>query len=101
MNFIDYLITSLSLLQLKKVQERLSPKLSEVLVEKKLDMVFVMLTDVLDESSHMIFAGDDAKETMIQAFGLKTEENNFYLPGVVSRKKQLIPRIMNALAEKI
>lgn len=32
----------------------------QVLAEKKIDMVYVMLTDILEESSKIIFDGENA-----------------------------------------
>lgn len=43
--------------ELDKVAEKLRPFLKEVLGEKRIDMVYVMLTDILEESSRVIFEG--------------------------------------------
>ena len=48
-------ISAMSREELDKVAEKLRPFLKEVLGEKRIDMVYVMLTDILEESSKVIF----------------------------------------------
>ncbi len=59
--------------------------------EKKFDFVILMLTDVLNEGSHLIYVGDD--EIIQQAFNAAPKEGLVFLPGIMSRKKQLIPML--------
>lgn len=85
---------------LDKVGEQLRPYLKDVLGEKKLDMVYVMLTDILNEASKVIFEGDEAASILNTAFDVPVKDYAV-LEGVVSRKKQMIPSLMNAMAEKV
>ena len=95
-------ISALSREELNKVGEQLKPFLNQVLGEKKIDMVYVMLTDILEESSKVIYAGHDAGTLLAEAFRVEIEEDeSVYLEGVISRKKQMIPTLMNALTEKL
>ena len=94
-------ISAMSKLELEKVQERIIPKLSEMLVEKKLDMMFVMLTDIFNESTYLIYEGEDAAETVAKAYECAASRDGLMLKGVVSRKKQLIPALIGALTEQI
>ncbi len=57
----------------------------------KLSMIILMLTDVLKEGTQLIYMGDD--EIIHQAFGVMPKENTLFLPGVMSRKKQVIPML--------
>ena len=59
--------------------------------QKNLSMMILMLTDVLMEGSQLIYLGDD--ETIQQAFGVTPKGNTLFLPGVMSRKKQVIPML--------
>ncbi len=93
-------ISAMSKEELDKLGEQLSPFMIQVLGEKKLDMVYVMLTDILDESSKVIFAGNEAGKLLANAFKKNEDEQGILLPGIVSRKKQLIPQLMNTLAER-
>ncbi len=92
-------ISAMSQTELTRVQERVAPILPQMLLEKKVEMIFVMLTDILEESTRLIFVGEDAKAVVTDAFGT-AEQTQIELKGVVSRKKQLIPALMNALAER-
>ena len=95
-------ISALSREELNKVGEQLKPFVNQVLGEKKLDMVYVMLTDILEESSKVIYAGHDAGTMLAEAFRVEiAEDESVYLEGVISRKKQMIPTLMNALTEKL
>lgn len=63
------------------------------------DMLFFLLTNIIDESSGLVFFGENAKEFAERAFGGKAEGNYLYLPDVVSRKKQFVPRILSAMQQ--
>jgi len=95
-------VSALSREELNKVGENLKPFMRQVLGEKKLDMVYVMLTDILEEASNVICEGHDAEKLLAEAFHVTdTEEmDGVYLEGVISRKKQMIPTLINAMAEK-
>ena len=93
-------ISAMSREELDKVGEELRPFMVQVLGDKKIDMVYVMLTDILEESSKVIFYGEDAGRILALAFHKREEEEGIWLEGIVSRKKQLIPQLMNTLAEQ-
>ncbi len=59
--------------------------------EKNFSMVILMLTDVLKEGSQLIYVGND--ETIRQAFAAHPKGNTLFLPGIMSRKKQVIPML--------
>lgn len=94
-------VSALSREELDKVGEQLKPFMNQVLGEKKLDMVYVMLTDILEEASKVIYAGHDAGKMLTDAFCVENDgEDGVYLEGIISRKKQMIPMLMNAMTEK-
>ena len=55
------------------------------------DLVILMITDVLKEGSYLLYVGSD--DTIQQAFGVEPENKQVFLPGVMSRKKQIIPML--------
>ena len=59
--------------------------------DKGYDMVLLMITDVLEEGTHLLYVGSD--ETIRQAFSVEPVNNHIFLPGVMSRKKQIIPML--------
>ena len=59
--------------------------------EKNLEFMVLMVTDVLNVGTHIVYLGDE--EIFHQAFNTKLKDNVCFLPGVVSRKKQVIPML--------
>ncbi len=60
--------------------------------DKQYDMCLLMLTDVLKEGTELLYVGD--REIIRQAFGLTdVGDGHIFLPGVVSRKKQVVPAL--------
>ncbi len=91
-------ISSMAADELFEIAERLKPYIEKACEEQGLDMIFFMLTDILEESTNLIYAGDKAGEFVEKAYGVPREAGDYYkLTGVVSRKKQLIPAFMAAL----
>ncbi len=85
--------------ELQEVKEKLIPYMPQVLEERKLDMIYIMLTNILEESSELIYVGAEAREIAETAFHghFEARENSLWLKGVVSRKKQVIPAFMATL----
>jgi manganese-dependent inorganic pyrophosphatase len=59
--------------------------------EKEFDLVILMITDVLREGTELLYVGSD--DTIQQAFSVTPKANRVFLPGVMSRKKQIIPML--------
>ena len=93
-------ISAMSREELDKVAEQIRPFMVQVLAEKKIDMVYVMLTDILEESSKIIFDGENAGKILGAAFRKEERSGGILLEGIVSRKKQFIPTLMNEMAER-
>ena len=92
-------LNSMSKEELQEVKEMLTPYLPKVLEKNGVQMVFFMLTDILDESTELLCCGARAKEYIIDAFDLKENTEKMILKGVVSRKKQLIPTLVSELQQ--
>lgn len=92
-------INSMSADELEEIKEKIMPELSEVAGKDDLDMLFFMLTNIIEESSQVVFAGNKALHTLNSAFGMNAEGDVVNLPGVVSRKKQLLPAIVEAIQQ--
>ena len=93
-------ISALARTELDKVQARVMPLLDKMQVDKKIDMYFVMLTDILEESTYLIYAGDEAASIAAAAYNQPQSKDGLMLKGVVSRKKQLIPELINVINER-
>ncbi len=85
-------------------QEELSllrPKITEYMesIQGDWDILFFLLTNILTESSELVFVGEKAKEIVDAAFCGRTENTWISLPGVISRKKQFVPKILNGMQQ--
>ncbi len=99
---IDFGVSQVSAMtrpELDRVRERIMPQLQAMRESRRLDMMFVMLTDILTECTDLIYAGENAAALVASAFDCEKSPDSVMLKGVVSRKKQLIPELMNALTE--
>ena len=63
----------------------------ERMEERKYDMMLFLITDMLQEGSHLLFLG--ASDVIAQAFNVKPKGNRVFLPGILSGKKQVIPAL--------
>jgi len=78
----------------KKMLERKEEFLDTMKLLKKkngYDMIILMLTDVLVEGTVLLYFGND--DTIRYAFSVEPKDNEVFLPGVMSRKKQIIPML--------
>ena len=57
---------------------------------KGLNLFMFVITDIINSNSETIAIGDRA-DLVEKSYNVKLEDNRAYLPGVVSRKKQIIP----------
>ncbi len=95
-NFGAGQISSMDQTELEQLRPQMAAYMESVV--KKDEMLFFLLTNILTESSDLVFVGEGAKEVAEAAFG-KGEENWVHVPGMVSRKKQFVPGILSALQQ--
>ncbi len=60
------------------------------------NVLIFMLTDILNEGSEIMIAGPD-KDVVGRAFDVKILGDSIFLPGILSRKKQVIPPLTSAI----
>lgn len=99
LNFGVGQINSMDGEELKKIGDKLNSYLEKAYQEYGLEMLFFMLTNIIDESTQILCQGNGARELVEEAFGVKPEDGVYILKGVVSRKKQLIPAFISALQQ--
>lgn len=92
-------ISAMSRQELDRVQKRIEPWMEQMMGEKQVQMLFVMLTDILNESTFLIYRGANAEQIVARAYQCPASQEGVLLENVVSRKKQLIPSLINAMAE--
>lgn len=79
-----------------KLQSDLLMYMKTYLNSNNYNLLLLMVTDVVNEGSFILFTGRD-EELPNKVFATEPGTNSIYLKGVVSRKKQVIPFITNAL----
>ena len=93
-------ITSMNQDELDEVKGRLIPYLEEARKTQGLHMLYLMMTNILEESTELLCCGENAKEQVLEAFELPGDTEKILLKGVVSRKKQMIPVLVTYLQQK-
>ena len=89
-------ISSMDSEELKEIKESLLPFMVSECGRHGVTRVYFMLTDIMTQSTELLFYGEGSREMAENAFKMEPENDAFYLEGVVSRKKQLIPPLMEA-----
>lgn len=92
-------INSMNPDELVEIKERLIPYMEKNLGLHGESMLFFMLTDIIHESTELLCFGGDCADVVEEAFHKAPMDHSILLPGVVSRKKQLIPAFMNVLQQ--
>ena len=92
-------VNSMSAEELTEIKAQIESELDKIRLNHRLDMIFFMLTNIMTESSELLCVGPEAREKAISAFDLNGKSDTLYLKGVVSRKKQLVPAIVEALQQ--
>jgi len=87
--------------QIEVVGDTLSGRKGELLEQlarqreaKELALYALMITDVIAKGTEMLVAGD--VQAVARAFGVSIEDSTIELPGVMSRKKEVAPKLMTA-----
>lgn len=93
-------INSLDSEELGEIRERLTEYLDKAYKEQGVDIIYFMLTNILTESTQVIAVGAEASELIAEAFNVEVTDDSAVLPGVVSRKKQFVPLLMETLSQR-
>ena len=93
-------INSMSSAELRQIEQKLRPYLEKSCREHGLSMMFFMLTNIVEETTQLMYYGESAASLIREAFALQPVDGTVTLPGVVSRKKQLIPAFIDAISKE-
>jgi len=72
------------------MKDELFSEMQKLKEEGGRDTVLLMLTDIIQEGTQLLVVSDDVSKIK-EAFGVEIENNQVWLPKVMSRKKQIIP----------
>lgn len=92
-------ITSMRKEELAAIRDMMTEHLPKVLEAHNLNMIYFMLTDILAESTELLCVGTGARGIALSAFDLPDNAKSLILKGVVSRKKQLIPVLVETMQQ--
>ena len=92
-------ITTLNIDEIMNEKEEYIKLINEVATNNDYYIVGLFATDIIKNGSYL-FYNDSANDVLDNCFGIKDICQGYYLDGIVSRKKQIIPNIMNELEKK-
>lgn len=72
--------------------------MDEICKTEGYDLIMLMVTDIIEESTDLIYVGEP-KQLIADAFGQDASGDCIHLPGVMSRKKQIVPPLTEAAAK--
>lgn len=90
-------ITSMNHEALENAKGKLMEYMETAGAKHGVSKVYFMLTDILGQSTELLCSGHGAYEAAQEAFGNGNGDQTIILENVVSRKKQLIPKLMAVL----
>ena len=73
-----------------KYQTDIEKAINKIIEEENLDLFMFIITDIVNSNSEAIALGKRT-DMVEKAYNVKLENNKAFLPGVVSRKKQVLP----------
>lgn len=88
-------VNTVSIEDVLKDKDAIEKAIKEFMEANKVDSFLLMITDIIENNSQIIVIG--RPEIAEKAFNIKLENNMAFLPGVVSRKKQIVPQIDSVL----
>lgn len=93
-------VTSVNQEELHELKPQMLDYMRSSLEKSGLNMMFVMLTNIIEETTELLFVGHNAAELVQIAFQQPGGVDSITLPGVVSRKKQLVSPLLAALEDE-
>ncbi|MEG2000772.1 MAG: putative manganese-dependent inorganic diphosphatase [Evtepia sp.] len=90
-------ITSMNASDLDEIKPKMNEFMETKIKKSSMDMLFFMLTNIIDESTILLYKGPNAKECLESVYDMEIPEDGVLIRGMVSRKKQLIPDLIEAI----
>lgn len=92
-------INTMSQTEIDNIRGRIENYIDRVVNDGNVDMVFLLMTNIMTESSEVVFAGKSAGSVIANAFNVTVNGKTAILEKIVSRKKQFFPAIMETLQQ--
>ncbi|MDY6065406.1 MAG: manganese-dependent inorganic pyrophosphatase [Finegoldia sp.] len=84
----------------EKLKESLLEEMEKIRVENNEDTFVLILTDIYEEASHVL-VNDEFADALANEFESQAKDNEFYAKGLLSRKKQMIPNLTEAINKSL
>ena len=94
-NYGIAVITTMDFDEIEKDMDKYIAKLDEM-SQNNFKAVLIFITDILKKGSYVIY-NENSKNLVKNAFNLKDINEGEFLPGLISRKKQILPAIMKVV----
>ena len=92
-------INTMSQTEIDNIRGKIENYIDRVVNDGNVDMVFLLMTNIMTESSEVVFAGKSAGSVLANAFNVTVNGKTAILEKIVSRKKQFFPAIMETLQQ--
>lgn len=89
-------VSTMSTEEIMSKQDEFIKELNEDANDEGYTAMALFVTDILKNGSY-IFFNEKAKEIFANSFGVENIEEGYFFEGLVSRKKQIVPKLMNYL----
>lgn len=74
-------------------KQEIGARLEELVASRGYEFALLMVTDVIAEGSELLIAGNTRVAS--RAFNVSFDEGSAWIPGIMSRKKQVVPRLLD------
>ncbi len=89
-------VFTLDIEKINKDKDKYIDIIEEIKVKNNYKFVAIFITDIIKNGSY-IFYSSDAKKVFEKTFKVEDLKQGTFLPNIVSRKKQIIPNLMNVI----
>lgn len=93
-------ISSINQKALDQVAQRMQEYVPRILPNLPIQLSYIMLTNIHTQATTLLSFGPNAEKYAADAFQVTPNDNVCVLPGVVSRKKQVVPALVTQLQEE-
>lgn len=89
-------ISTFDINEIKKDSDEYVSMINKIATTNDYDVLALFATDILSNGSYVFF-NDSAKEIIAEGYKVEDIYQGYYLDGCVSRKKQMVPNLMDTL----
>ncbi len=92
-------VSTMSTEEIMNKKQEFIDTLNDMAKNEDYTAVALFVTDILNNGSYILF-NENSKHIFSDSFGIENIEEGHFFDGLVSRKKQMVPKIMNYLDNK-